>query len=96
MAQNTQIPVHFVPFFNFDSLGDSDIVVIETANVICTYKFVSSEIVSPDAIRVIAPEPNQPQAEPTKQWLTMTTCHPRFSSRQRLIVHAILVERHDK
>ena len=28
----------------------------------------------------------------TGAWLTLTTCHPRFSSRQRLIVFAELVD----
>ncbi|WP_347058944.1 class E sortase [Blastococcus sp. HT6-30] len=48
-------------------------------------------IVSPADVWVIAPTPDQaPTAAPTGSYLTLTTCHPRFSARQRLIVHAQL------
>ena len=42
-------------------------------------------------IDVIAPTPNQAASTPTGSYLTLTTCHPRFSAEQRLIVHARLV-----
>jgi sortase A len=29
-------------------------------------------------------------AAPTGAYLTLTTCHPKYSARQRLIVHAVL------
>jgi sortase (surface protein transpeptidase) len=49
------------------------------------------QIVSPSDVSVIAPTPNAaPTAAPTGSYLTLTTCHPRFSARQRLIVHARL------
>ena len=40
------------------------------------------------------PVPRQPDATPTKSLLTMTTCHPKYSAQQRLIVFAEL-ERSD-
>ncbi|MCZ2858543.1 class E sortase [Blastococcus sp. VKM Ac-2987] len=49
------------------------------------------QIVSPADVSVIAPTPNQAaSAGPTGSYLTLTTCHPRFSARQRLIIHARL------
>jgi sortase A len=49
------------------------------------------EIVSPSAVRVISPTPDAPTgARATGSYLTLTTCHPRFSARQRLVVHAAL------
>jgi sortase A len=49
------------------------------------------QVVNPTDLKVIAPTPNQPSdAAPSGAYLTLTTCHPRFSARQRLIVHAAL------
>ncbi len=49
------------------------------------------QIVPPDRIEVISPVPNgSPHAAPGGSYLTLTTCHPRFSDRQRLILHAAL------
>jgi len=49
------------------------------------------QIVSPWDVDVIAPTPGGADgAAPTGAYLTLTTCHPRFSAEQRLIVHAAL------
>lgn len=48
------------------------------------------EIVSPSAVEVIAPVPDHPSATPTRALLTLTTCHPKYSANQRLIIHAAL------
>lgn len=54
------------------------------------------EIVSPTQGAVIADVPHKPNAKVNKgeeaSLLTLTTCHPKFSDRQRLIVHATLVD----
>lgn len=49
------------------------------------------EIVSPSAVQVIAPVPDHDGARATKAYLTLTTCHPKYSSNQRMIIHATLV-----
>ncbi|MDQ1741090.1 MAG: sortase, partial [Pseudonocardiales bacterium] len=49
------------------------------------------EIVNPNAVHVIDPVPNHPLATATRALLTMTTCHPKYSADQRMIVHAQLV-----
>jgi len=49
------------------------------------------QIVSPEDIDVISPTPGgAPEAAPTGAYLTLTTCHPRYSARQRMIIHARL------
>jgi sortase (surface protein transpeptidase) len=49
------------------------------------------QIVNPEDVEVISPTPNAAfDAAPSGSYLTLTTCHPRFSARQRLIVHAAL------
>jgi sortase (surface protein transpeptidase) len=48
-------------------------------------------IVAPTAVEVISPTPGAGPADPaTGAYLTLTTCHPRFSAEQRLVVHAAL------
>jgi len=49
------------------------------------------QIVTPDRVDVIAPVPGRDAAAaPAGAYLTLTTCHPKYSARQRLIVHAVL------
>ncbi|MGO1053798.1 class E sortase [Crossiella sp. CA198] len=63
-------------------------------------KTVGQEIVRPEQGEVIAPVPWRagnavPQGQQAKL-ITLTTCHPRFSARQRLIVHGVLVRTQPK
>jgi sortase A len=46
------------------------------------------QIVDPGAVAVVEPVPDQPGAAPRMRLLTLTTCHPKFSARERLIIHA--------
>jgi sortase (surface protein transpeptidase) len=49
------------------------------------------QIVRPEDVEVISPTPNAAaDAAPTGAYLTLTTCHPRYSARQRLVIHARL------
>jgi sortase A len=49
------------------------------------------EIVPPSAIDVISPTPDAvPTAPASGYYLTLTTCHPKYSARRRLVVHAAL------
>jgi sortase A len=48
------------------------------------------EIVEPSAGRVLLPVPNQRDTAPTEKLMTMTTCHPKFTAAQRMILHAAL------
>lgn len=50
------------------------------------------EIVLPQDVEVVFPIPgaNDASVEPTIAYLTLTTCHPKFSNDHRLIIHAVL------
>jgi sortase (surface protein transpeptidase) len=49
------------------------------------------EIVRPQDIDVTSPTPDAAEdAAPSGAYLTLTTCHPRYSARQRMIIHARL------
>ena len=76
------------PFFNLDQLRlDDEVIVTDRGGKQYTYKVVEQEIVSPADTWVIAPDP----LETGKRTLTLTTCNPRFSNAQRLIIFAELV-----
>jgi sortase A len=72
------------PFFNFDQLVEGDRIELETA--IGTHVYVVREnfIVQPTDVWVTD--------DRSGGWLTLTTCNPKFSARERLIVTAELVE----
>jgi sortase A len=48
------------------------------------------EIVDPSDATVIAPDPDHSGQAATEKLMTMTTCTPKFSASQRLVVHARL------
>jgi sortase A len=48
------------------------------------------EIVSPSAVQVIAPVPDHSDETPTRALLTLTTCHPKYTANQRMVIHAVL------
>lgn len=76
------------PFFSLDELEEGDeIHVTGRDGRRHTYEVVASEVVRPRDIWVIAPDP----LESGRPLMTLTTCHPRFSAAQRLVVFAELV-----
>lgn len=68
------------PFFRLNELQPGDQISIESGPA--RYKYVVSEelVVTPDHVEVVESR--------GKNEITLTTCHPRFSASQRLIVHA--------
>ena len=79
------------PFHDIDALRPGDRVVVETRTAFHVYAVRRHTIVSPDEVDVVAPVPERPGARPTRRWLTMTACHPRYSAAQRYVVFAELV-----
>ncbi len=71
------------PFYNLDQLVPGDGITIVTLQGIFLYHVTTSMAVLPTDVAVVAPTPT-----PT---LTLTTCNPRYSASQRLVVHADLV-----
>ncbi len=75
------------PFADVDQFQVGDAVVVHTEDAWYVYKVTEWSIVQPNQIEVIAPVPGQPAAEPNGRYITLTTCHPRYSAAQRWIVH---------
>ena len=80
------------PFANLDRVQVGDEVRVERAGVLHTYVVTESFITDPSDTDVLLPVPGQPGVEADEAVLTLTTCHPRWSSSERLIVHATLAE----
>lgn len=70
------------PFYRLDEVRVGDEIVVVDAVGSYQYKVTETKIVRPTDLGVIAPS--------SDARLTLTTCHPRFSARQRLIVVAAL------
>ena len=71
------------PFFRLDELEPGDDITVRTRDGEFAYRVTGRRIVRPDQSEVLA--------NTEDQRLTLTTCHPRYSARQRLIVTAALV-----
>ena len=95
------------PFLNLDQLKPGDAVVVQVPGYWYVYKVlgqdgdiakpdangvVGRQIVSPTDVAVIAPTPDKADAGASGDYMTMTTCHPKYSANQRMVVHAILAE----
>ncbi len=77
------------PFFRAPELQPGDALVVESDAAWYVYRVTESLIVSPRAVEVIAPVPGQPAAQPTEAMITLTTCHPLYTTRQRYVVHGV-------
>jgi sortase A len=79
---------HGAPFWNLDQLQDGDEIHVTDRNgTRWVYAFAETRIVPPSDVSVLAPDPLDTGA-PT---LTLTTCHPRWSQTERMIVFAELI-----
>jgi sortase A len=85
------------PFNRIDELKPGDVIFLDTPFARFEYKVSASfdgqknpHPVAPTDLTVVAPPP-----QPELAWLTLTTCHPKGSARQRLILRAELVRKLD-
>jgi sortase A len=78
------------PFNRLDELRPGDAIVVETRTEWFTYDVSTIEIVAPTDVDTIAPVPDEPRATPHDAMITLTTCNPKYSARQRLVVHGRL------
>jgi sortase A len=84
------------PFNRVDELDPGDPIVVETRDTWYTYRVSRTEIVRPTAIDVTFPVPHHEDEKATKAMLTLTSCNPKYSARQRIIVFAELAEKTPK
>ena len=71
------------PFYNLNELNNGNPIYITTTQGVFQYDVISSQSVSPSDVSVVDTT--------TSPEITLTTCTPRYSAAQRLVVHAVLV-----
>ncbi len=77
------------PFADLDQLGEGDLISVQTLAGRFDYR------VMPDGVFVVSPSQTEvldPPADEDAAILTLTTCNPKYSARERLIVKAESVE----
>lgn len=79
------------PFGRLDELRAGDDVLVQTAAGVFTYRIRTTEVVAPTAVEVMLPVPGRVGAVPTESLLTLITCTPKYSARNRLVVRGALV-----
>ncbi|GIH71418.1 class E sortase [Sphaerimonospora thailandensis] len=84
------------PFNRIDELRRGDDIVVDVADARYTYRVDHKEIVDPTDLAVVDPVPGHPALRPSKAMITMTTCHPKYSAQQRLIVYGVLATREER
>jgi sortase A len=72
------------PFYRLDEVAAGDEIVLTTVQGRFVYRATGSEVVEPGASHVVATQ------DPDVARLTLTTCTPRYTARQRLVVYADL------
>ena len=70
------------PFFRVDELAAGDEIIVTTVQGTFRYLVTEIKIVKPTDFSVLDPSPDAT--------LTLTSCNPRYSSRQRIVVKARL------
>jgi sortase A len=79
---------HGRPFYRLNELAKGDTITIVTRYAIYTYKVTHFQVVAPTAVEVLD-NVRGPGGKPKSQ-IVLTTCNPRFSAAQRLIVYGDL------
>jgi sortase A len=82
---------YLAPFNRLGELRDGDQILIDTRARQYVYKVTGMKVVQPSDLTVTAPVPEHPKADPTERLLTLTTCNPKYSAAQRLIVFGHMV-----
>lgn len=73
------------PFNRLDELQAGDLILTQSLVGESVYVVTEVIVVEPTDVGVVADTPGEP-------WLTLTTCNPEYSARERLVVKAEMVE----
>ncbi len=76
---------HLAPFFDIDKLQPGDEIIVTTLNGRYVYKVTGTEIVAPEDYAAVIPT-----TDVTKATLTLVSCTPRYSAKNRIIVRSEL------
>ncbi len=76
---------HLHPFFDIDKLQPGDEIIVTTLNGRYVYHVTGTQIVNPDDYAAVIPT-----TDVTKATLTLVSCTPRYSAKNRIVVRAEL------
>ena len=78
------------PFGDLDQLAAGDEIRVVTVQGEFRYKVTEQLVVDPSQVEVLDPTPDPARAGHQLSTLTLTTCNPKYSAEQRLIIRAQL------
>jgi sortase A len=78
------------PFGDLDQVNPGDQIVVVTVQGRFKYKVTEQRVVDPSEISVLDPSPDPARPGHDLATLTLTTCNPKYSAEQRLIIRAQL------
>ena len=77
---------HLHPFFDIDKLQPGDEIIVTTLNGRYVYHVTGTEVVAPEDYAAVIPT-----TDVTKATLTLVSCTPRYSAKNRIVVRSDLV-----
>ena len=83
-------------FLNIDKLVDGDKSIVETVDAYYVYEYVNTVVVSPNESSVLLDVPPQFEGNAVGSILTFTSCHPKYSSAERIVAFSVLLGVYDK
>jgi sortase A len=79
------------PFGNLDQLSEGDLIQVRTLQGNFKYRVREQRVVAPDYVEVLKPTPDPDHPDQGYlATLTLTTCNPKYSAAQRLVIQADL------
>jgi sortase A len=78
------------PFGDLDQLAPGDEITLRTAQGTFVYRVTEQRVVDPSEITVLDPTPDPARPGHALATLTLTTCNPKYSAAQRLVIKATL------
>lgn len=77
------------PLGDIANLRVGDSIYLETSDGWYRYVFRSLEYVMPTGVDVLAAVPSAPDAAPTDRILTLTSCNPKLTAAERIIMYSV-------
>jgi sortase A len=77
------------PFHDISNLTVGDSMYVETADGWYKYVYRATEYVRPTGVGVLEPVPQAKGEASTDRLITLTSCHPYFSSAERIIAYGV-------
>lgn len=77
------------PFNRIADLHVGDAIVVETAEGWFTYRFRTLEYVTPQAVDVLLPVPQEDGIEANGKYMTLTSCSPMYDLTERIVAYAV-------